>query len=279
MAIKFSELRELMKDTNIQTVKMSDPVYFHTIKGVRDGYSPNYMKYNPVSFFRLNQYKENNNLYSNIINYYPLTYTIAFEFKNGDFANNISLQYNKEMLVNDFNYMRNNHNSKIMEWTYGLDIFSCYQTNDNAVYKNPLLVKVLCQHKDSNQIIDIPIMLWRNGKWINGSYYKSDIANLYSIHLRENYYKDTIVDSDPNVNSSVLLYTNQFSFRGDGRLVFFYAYKGNDSIDRLYNSIYINHGSFSGLKNGISNQRLNIKDDRLYFVGLYPTNPVAQKVN
>jgi len=183
------------------------------------------------------------------------------------------------MWVNDFNYIRNNHNPKIMEWNYGLDIFSCYQTNDNTFYKNLSLVKVVCQHKNSNQIIDIPIMLWRNGKWINGSYYKSYTTNLFSINLKENYYKDTIVDTDLNINSSVLLYTNQFSFRGNGRLVFFYAYKGNDSIDRLYSSIYINHGSFSRLKNGMSNQRLNIKDDRLYFDRFYPENPTAQKVN
>lgn len=279
MAIKFSELRGLMKDTDIQTVKMSDPVYFHTIKGVQDGYTPIYTKGNRISFYRLNQYKENNNLYGNIINYYPLTYTISFEFNNGDFANNISLQYNKDMWVQDFIYIRDNKRDKLMEWNYGLDIFECYQTNDDNVYKNLSLVKVLCQHKDSSQLVNIPIMLWRNGRWVDDSPYKTDTTKLFKIHLRENYYKDIIVDFDPNIQSSVLLYTNQFSFRGDGRLVFFYAYKGNDKIDRLYSSIKINHGNFSGLKSNIANQRLHIQDDRAYFQGLYPSYAELQRLN
>ncbi len=43
MAIKFSELRELMKDTNIQTVKMSDPVYRRYMECMTHCNDENYM--------------------------------------------------------------------------------------------------------------------------------------------------------------------------------------------------------------------------------------------
>lgn len=271
MAIKFSELRGLIKDTNINTVRMSNPVYFNTLYAIIHGFMATSFN-SRVSFSRINMWKQNDELYR-IKYYYPLTYNINFIFNSNDFANNISLQYNKEMWVNDFNYIRNTERDRLMKWNYGLDIFSCYQTNDNTVYKNLSLVKVICSHKNVNQIINIPIMLWRDGKWINESYYKSDTITAGFSTLKQNYYKDIIVDFDPNINSSVLLYTDQFSFRGDGQLVFSYAYKGNDNINQLYNKIIIEHGSHTDFKRNISNRRLNITNNKEYFERISPPYP------
>lgn len=263
MAFKFSELRGLIKDTNINTVRMSDPVYFSTLYAIIHGYLASSFN-SRVSLSKINMWKQNDELYK-IAYYYPLTYNIRFIFNSNDIANNISLQYNKEMWVNDFNYIRNTERDRLMKWNYGLDIFSCYQTNDNTVYKNLSLVKVICSHKNVNQIINIPIMLWRNGKWINELYYKSDTITVGFFTLKQNYYKDIIVDFDPNIKSSVLLYTDQFSFRGDGQLIFSYAYKGNDNINQLYNKTIIEHGSYTDFKKNISNRRLNITNNKEYF--------------
>ena len=271
MAFKFSELRGLIKDTNINTVRMSDPVYFSTLYAIVHGFMASSFN-SRVSFSRINMWKQNDELYK-ITYYYPLTYNICFIFNSNDIANNISLQYNKEMWVNDFNYIRDKERDRLMKWNYGLDIFSCYQTNDNTVYKNLSLVKVICSHKNVNQIIDIPIMLWRNGKWINELYHKSDTITAGFSTLKQNYYKDIIVDFDPNIKSSVLLYTDQFSFRGDGQLVFSYAYKGNDNINQLYNKIIIEHGSHTDFKKNISNRILNITNNKEYFERISPPYP------
>lgn len=271
MAFKFSELRGLIKDTNINTVRMSDPVYFSTLYAIIHGYLASSFN-SRVSLSKINMWKQNDELYK-ITYYYPLTYNINFIFNSNDIANNISLQYNKEMWVNDFNYIRDKERDRLMKWNYGLDIFSCYKTNDDTVYKNLSLVKVICSHKNVNQIINIPIMLWRNGKWINELYYKSDTITAGFSTLKQNYYKDIIVDFDPDIKSSVLLYTDQFSFRGDGQLVFSYAYKGNDNINQLYNKITIEHGSHTDFKKNISNRRLNITNNKEYFERISPPYP------
>lgn len=271
MAIKFSELRGLIKDTNINTVRMSDPVYFSTLYATQWGFMASSFN-SRVSFDRINMWKQNDELYK-ITNYYPLTYIIGFIFNSNDIANNISLEYQKEMWVNDFNYIRDKERDRLMKVNYGLDIFSCYQTNDNTVYKNLSLIKVICSPKNVNQIIDIPIMLWRSGKWINESYYKANTTNNNSGIFRTNYYKDIIVDNDTNVKSSVLLYTDQFTFSGDGQLLFFYAYKGNDNINQLYNKIIIQHGSHTDFKKNISNRRLNITNNKEYFERISPPFP------
>ena len=279
MAIKFSELRGLIKDTNIQTVKMSDPVYFHTIKGVQDGHTPSWMKGNRVSFYKLKVYKEQGTLYSHIVDYYPLSYVIRLNFNINDIANNISFQYDKKIWVNDFAYIYVNYKDRLFEWNKGLDIFKCYETKDSNIYKNLQLVKVVCEHSNYNNLIDVPIMWYRNGNWVNISPYQTKDTNINSVFIRENCYKDTIIDNDLNIDSSVLLYTNQFSFSGDGSLIFYYAYKGNDKIDRLYKDIRVQHVSYSGLHISVLNQMLNIKNNRYYFAGLDPSYSEVRTVN
>ena len=65
MAIKFSELRGLLKDTNINTVKMSDPVYGIQMEKIT---YKNYYDFSEqrksISFKNIHYLKKNNQLYS-----------------------------------------------------------------------------------------------------------------------------------------------------------------------------------------------------------------------
>lgn len=260
MAIKFSELRGLMKDTNINTVKMSDPVYYSTMHYINHNSGSNSI-YNNISFSELNKWKINDELYK-ITDFYPITYCIYFLIRTHQSIENASLMYKKQIWVKDFNDVRNGEQRHRTIQSNGLDLFNCYTTNDsNSMYKNLSLISVGCSHEENNKLVDVPIMSYKNGVWINEAYYKKVTRGDFLF----NYYKDIIVYNDENIQSSVILYTNSFSFQGDGRLLFQYAYKGNDKIDKIYNKIVISKTIYNDKWFSISNKRLNMLLDKFYF--------------
>ena len=256
MAIKFSELRVLLKDTNIQTVKMSDPVYYTMMTYIHTNRNTPYVGYNNIKFSKLHDWKTNNELYR-IEKYYPLSYHIMLYFQSYQQTYNVSLSYGKDILVNYFNEVRREYSGTLYNLNGGLDIFSCYETKDsNTVYQNIPLVSTVCTHQNPKSIINVPIMVYMGNKLTNIPYYKQVKENDYYL---VNYYNNVIFQKNDNVNGGIELLTGNFSFEGDGTLRFYYAYKPNDKINKTYRVVHIQHTIEDYKVSTTSNVRLDIK--------------------
>lgn len=241
MAIKFSELKPLMKETSIQTVKMSDPVYGMYMECMTHYEEDNMIfetKKN-ITFKNINNLKNKNRLYE-VYHFAPLSFRLLLHGSTTDW-NNIQIQLNKKGLINIINaginpnslnkfyseskYPRLYNNIKYM--------IECIQTNDvNTVFKNCFLFLATDIFWHQNTLDTMPILQWYGGKWNN-----MGIKNTFTIN--ENYmwkvrYYNEYTDRDENIKSGVILYTSRFNTKAFFNTELNFIFMATDKIKQRY---------------------------------------------
>lgn len=252
MAIKFSELRGLLKDTNIQTVKMSDPAYNGMLERIHGNY---YIleQNHPFSFYNLNEWKNKNQLYK-IKQYYPLHFYFYLRIDSYHPFKNVSMILRKQSIINSINKTYNQLNNL----SPNFNIIDCYKQNkSNVIIINPFLYKI----KISNYQFQFPLLAYRNGGWKVQQYKWSERDEDNILY----YYDNIIIDYDENIPSSVPFYTNPITYNNWLNLEFYYGYKPNDKVNKRWKIAYLRHNEYGNLNPRFTNTRIDLDAQDVFY--------------
>lgn len=239
MAIKFSELRGLLKDTNIQTVRMSDPVYSTQMEKITYGKKYNYTIENKtIKFKNLNDLKIENKLW--LINQL-MAYTIYINITLKPYVfNNTKLVLNKLILFQFYKQLYSYNQKSLQEngipYIYWLENNFYMDENKSNIF-NPHLtcVTIMNNLDDISSFYNITMNKYYNSKWN----ILNEVGSMYSRdnRIKYKYYGYEIIDRDINIQSSVLLYTSPIT--NNKRLYFSFnlGYKPNDTFIKRYISV------------------------------------------
>nr|DAW49843.1 MAG TPA: hypothetical protein [Caudoviricetes sp.] len=259
MAIKFSELRGLLKDTNIQTVKMSDPVY--SIQMEKITYKNYYIfseQRKSISFNNLHYLKNNNQLY--LLNQIlPFNIRIDFTLEEQVFRNTkILIKKNSifkfyQLAIQDINEL---YYSKQIPNT----LYSCFYLNntDNNNILNPCLTKIVLSDYVNNIKFfpDIKAQKYYGSRWNILDSVKKIKPSKSEKHM---FYDYEIIDRDTNLNSSVLLYTSPITNFKFTTISVYFGYKPNDNIKQRYKALQMS------VYNSLSTKRDEVYEQNFIF--------------
>lgn len=240
MAIKFSELRGLLKDTNIQTVKMSDPVYSTQMEKITYGKEYSYTIENQtIKFKNLNNLKTENKLW--LINQL-MAYTIKITvFLEPYVFNTTKLVLNKLILFQFYKQLYSYNEKSLKEngipHIYWLEN-NFYMDENKSNISNPRLTRIKITNGTGYTSFsdDVFANKYYNSKWN----ILNEAGSIYLVNPRIKYkfYDYEMIDNDANLQSSVLLYTSPITNRGYLRLLFYLGYKPNDKFTKRYISAF-----------------------------------------
>lgn len=253
MAIKFSELRGLLKDTNIQTVKMSDPVY--SIQMEKITYK-NYYNFSEqrksISFNNLHYLKNNNQLY--LLNQI-LPFNIRIDFIFGEkVLRNTRLVVNKNPIFKLYQLATKNIDRLYHDKQIPNTLYSCFYLNNinNDNILNPCLTRVILSDyvNDIKYYPKIEVNKYYNSSW----HILNDIKKVQRDDTQLVFYDYEIIDRDVRLNSSVLFYTSPITNDKYTNISVFLGYKPNDNIKERYKGLQISsYHMLYGTKNDIFN--------------------------
>lgn len=251
MAFKFSELRGLLKDTSIQTVKMSDPAYKIQMKNLSQERIGGSSWNTSISFKNINALKNTNNLHK-IVFVAPLTIELYLHLNMKSYMSHEFIIF-KNGFLPIFNKIREGlsrlypSNNNILK--YFVD------NNRDIQFKNSYLIGYRYQNL---MLQDIVFQKYYNGRW-------NDMNS--GIKLKANdvfVYNYETIDSDQMLRSGVLfktkpLYANTYGWY----LRIWLAFKANDNFNEDYNSVYVYH-EISNPNQEYSKERYEVTDNSNY---------------
>lgn len=231
MAIKFSELRGLLKDTNIQTIKMSDPAYSIQMEKIVYGKGYRYTDTpKSITFNRLNVLKNNNYFWLvHQLTAFSIRVYLAIQPKTLD---NTRILLTKQMI---YSYYAKEIKSNIATKFWYL-IENCFSLNSNNTnILNPHLIKFQLRSIDEPPYFpNVSINKYYNGDWhlLNPVGILSGFRGRYI----RNFYNYELIDSDTNLKSSAMFYTNPISNAKEITIECLLGYKPNDKFTKRYMS-------------------------------------------
>lgn len=248
MAIKFSELRELMKDTNIQTVKMSDSVYGRYMECMTHCNDENYMYFdtkNNITFANIHDAKIKNELYR-VHHFAPVRFRLMLGSSNNIY-NNIQFQLTKKGLNKILDEAVSQESLRYYNkpdlYKYKDNIIyllnSIRTNNHNTVFRNCILSYSTNLFWNKNNIDTMPILQWGSGQW-NSMNIKQTRAINNNPNCKIRYYNE-YSDRDENINSGVILYSSRFNAQPYFELEIFFVFKATDTIQKTYYPINIRY--------------------------------------
>lgn len=297
MAIKFSELKPLMKETSIQTVKMSDSVYGIYMECMTHYEKGNNMVFDEkknITFKNINNLKNKNRLYE-VYYFAPLLFILSIQTDRYDSWSNIQVQLNKKGLNNILNEAMSQSNldkhlpkSNSLRLRSNVEyLLSCIQTNNSAtVFKNCFLFQGNGLFAPPHTIDTMPILQWYNGKWNN-----MNIKNTVILKLHDKYkvrYYNEYTDKDENSNSGVILYTSKFSIYPSYGIMFYFVFMATDKINQRYIPTQLRYNTSIYTQGGIrkigEENHDNLKDNIYYdlygsmYSKYYPYTDIFSKI-
>jgi len=257
MAIKFSELRGLLKDTNINTVKMSDPAY--SIQMEKITYGKNYIYTdNPkqINFNKLNYLKSKNNLWL----VHQLT-AFSIEIYLGTspkVLNNTRIQVDKQMIYGY--YKKAMTSSRAKDFWYLIQ--NCFSLDvDNTNILNPYLIKIqLYNNGKQPGVPNVYANKWYSGKWNP----LNTVGTLVGYRGKRihNFYNYELIDSDTNLRTSCMMYTNAIRNSRNLDIQIIFGYKPNDKFTKRYMSSLL-HIEFHTSSTSFANKTMNLSSENL----------------
>lgn len=256
--IKFSELRGLIKETNLNIVKMSDPAYGIIMEKIT--HKENYVYTDNeklITFNELHNLKINNKLFL-LQKINPFYFRIHL-FYYPNVIINSSLLIKKQNLYQYFLNGIKDIKNYVDEQQIKDGLYSHFYINNNTNIKNPYLHYLLYNYytgeDDRNLIINL--QRYKNSKleYIKHTdifYSKNDNSQKFC------FYNNLIVDNDVGIKSSILLNTQKFSNNKYLSLDLYYGYKPNDMFKTRYKTIQLYLSAVLNSKGYATNKQYDI---------------------